>query len=38
MKSQFYIWTHTYDVSGITNIVVKIRKDNDDQSAQQQPE
>ena len=29
MKSEFYIWTHAYDVSGITNIVVKIRKDND---------
>ncbi len=29
MKSEFYVWTHAYDVSGITNIVVKIRKDND---------
>ncbi len=29
MHSEFYIWTHAYDVSGITNIVVKIRKDND---------
>ena len=29
MKSEFYIWTHAYDVSGITNIVLKIRKDND---------
>ncbi len=27
--SEFYIWTHAYDVNGITNIVVKIRKDND---------
>lgn len=27
--SEFYIWTHAYDVSGITSIVVKIRKDND---------
>ena len=29
MKSEFYVWTHAYDVSGITNIVLKIRKDND---------
>ncbi len=29
MRSEFYIWTHAYDVSGITSIVVKIRKDND---------
>ncbi len=29
MRSEFYVWTHAYDVSGITNIVVKIRKDND---------
>ncbi len=29
MKSEFYVWTHAYDVSGITNIVMKIRKDND---------
>lgn len=29
MKSEFYVWTHAYDVSGITSIVVKIRKDND---------
>lgn len=29
MKSEFYIWTHAYDVSGITSIVVKVRKDND---------
>lgn len=29
MKSEFYIWTHAYDVSGITNIVLKIRKDSD---------
>ncbi|HMP77486.1 MAG TPA: carbohydrate-binding protein [Kiritimatiellia bacterium] len=27
--SEFYVWTHAYDVSGITSIVVKIRKDND---------
>jgi len=29
MDSEFYIWTHAYDVSGITSIEVKIRKDND---------
>ncbi len=29
MNSEFYVWTHAYDVSGITNIAVKIRKDND---------
>lgn len=29
MRSEFYVWTHAYDVSGITNIVVKVRKDND---------
>jgi hypothetical protein len=29
MPSEFYVWTHAYDVSGITNIVLKIRKDND---------
>ena len=29
MRSEFYIWTHAYDVSGITSIVVKIRKDKD---------
>lgn len=29
MRSEFYIWTHAYDVNDITNIVVKIRKDND---------
>ncbi|MCS6770684.1 MAG: carbohydrate-binding protein [Kiritimatiellae bacterium] len=27
--SEFYIWTHAYDVSGITSIVVKVRKDHD---------
>lgn len=27
MKSEFYVWTHAYDVSGITSIVVKVRKD-----------
>lgn len=29
MRSEFYIWTHAYDVSGITSIVVKIRADRD---------
>lgn len=29
MPSEFYIWTHAYDISGITSIVVKVRKDND---------
>ncbi|HBA85464.1 MAG TPA: hypothetical protein DCZ95_15365 [Verrucomicrobia bacterium] len=29
MKSEFYIWTHAYDVSGVTNIVAKVRLDND---------
>ncbi len=28
-SSEFYIWTHAYDLNGITNIVVKVRKDND---------
>ncbi|MGA1193881.1 MAG: carbohydrate binding domain-containing protein [Kiritimatiellia bacterium] len=27
--SWFYIWTHAYDLSGITNIKVKVRFDND---------
>lgn len=27
--SEFYVWTHAYDVNGITSIVVKVRKDND---------
>jgi hypothetical protein len=29
MNSEFYIWTHAYDVSGITSIAVKVRTDND---------
>ncbi|MDD3604022.1 MAG: carbohydrate-binding protein, partial [Kiritimatiellae bacterium] len=29
MPSEFYVWTHAYDVSGITSIVVKVRMDND---------
>ena len=33
MNSEFYVWTHAYDVSGITNIAVKIRKDNDGTNA-----
>jgi len=29
MDSEFYVWTHAYDVNGITNISVKVRIDND---------
>jgi len=29
MRSEFYIWTHAYDVSGITSIVAKVRLDGD---------
>ncbi|MGD9872979.1 MAG: hypothetical protein AB7T27_01790 [Kiritimatiellia bacterium] len=29
MPSEFYIWTHAYDVNGITNITLKVRKDSD---------
>ena len=29
MRSEFYIWTHAYDVNEITNIAVKVRIDND---------
>ncbi len=29
MPSEFYVWTHAYDVNGITNISVKVRIDND---------
>jgi hypothetical protein len=29
MASEFYIWTHAFDISGITSIVVKARFDND---------
>jgi len=29
MNSEFYIWTHAYDLNGISNIVVKVRFDND---------
>ncbi|MEY3481451.1 MAG: hypothetical protein RIQ71_2226 [Verrucomicrobiota bacterium] len=29
MNSEFYIWTHAYDLNGISNIAVKVRIDND---------
>jgi hypothetical protein len=29
MPSDFYIWTHAYDLNGIGNITVKVRTDND---------
>lgn len=29
MPSEFYIWTHAYDVSGIASISVRVRMDND---------
>lgn len=29
MNSDFYIWTHAYDLNGISNIVVKVRFDKD---------
>ena len=29
MPSEFYVWTHAFDVSGITNLVLKVRLDND---------
>ncbi len=29
MLSDFYIWTHAYDVSGISSITLKVRMDND---------
>lgn len=29
MPSEFYIWTHAFDINGITNIVVKARLDGD---------
>ncbi len=29
MGSEFYVWTHAYDVNGITNIVLKVRLDTD---------
>jgi hypothetical protein len=29
MPSEFYVWTHAFDVSGITSAVLKVRLDND---------
>ena len=29
MASEFYIWTHAYDLSGVTSVNLKIRIDND---------
>lgn len=29
MNSEFYVWTHAYDVNEITNIALKVRLDND---------
>ena len=29
MPSYFYVWTHIYDVSGVTNVTLKVRMDND---------
>jgi hypothetical protein len=29
MNSEFYIWTHAYDLNGISNMMVKIRFDQD---------
>lgn len=29
MPSDFYIWTHAYDVSGVQSVTLKIRTDND---------
>lgn len=29
MASYFYVWTHVYDVSGVTNVTLKVRIDND---------
>lgn len=29
MPSEFYVWTHAFDVSSITSMVLKVRKDND---------
>ncbi len=29
MPSEFYVWTHAYDVNGITNVSLKVRVDND---------
>ena len=29
LPSEFYVWTHAYDVSGITGVNLKVRLDND---------
>lgn len=29
MSSEFYIWTHVYDVSGVSSVNLKVRLDND---------
>ena len=29
MPSDFYIWTHAYDVSGVSGVTLKVRMDND---------
>ena len=29
MPSEFYVWTHAYDVSGIASVALKVRIDND---------
>jgi hypothetical protein len=29
MPTDFYIWTHAYDVSGVTNMTLKVRMDGD---------
>ncbi len=29
MPSEFYIWTHAYDLSGVTGVTAKVRIDND---------
>jgi len=29
MASHFYVWTHVYDVSGVSSVTLKIRMDND---------
>lgn len=29
MPSDFYIWTHVYDVSGVTNVTLRVRMDHD---------
>jgi hypothetical protein len=29
MPSEFYVWTHAYDVSGVSSVNLKVRTDND---------